>query len=188
MSARDGRVIGIDPGSRTTGWGVVERVSGRMVRVASGVVRTRPDDPMPTRLQAIHLGLGAAIREFQPTAAALEEIFAHKSAASALVLGQARGVALLAVAGLPLATYNNATIKKSVTGSGKADKDQVARMVQTLLGLAVEGPADETDALAIALTHLAHGAFPAGAPVKRPRRMSARDQWTAIALRAGVKA
>lgn len=188
MSERDGRVIGIDPGSRTTGWGVVERAGGRMVAVASGVVRTRPEEPMPARLRAIYLGLQEAIAAHSPSVAAMEEIFAHKSAASALVLGQARGVALLAVAGLPLSTYNNATIKKTVSGSGKADKDQVARMVRTMLGFTDVAPADETDALAIALTHLAHGAFPAAAPVRRPRRMSARDQWTAIALRAGVKA
>ncbi len=187
MGARDGRVIGIDPGSRTTGWGVVERAGGRIVRVASGVIRTRPDDPMPTRLQAIHLGLAEAIRTYLPTAAAMEEIFAHKSAASALVLGQARGVALLAVAGLPLGTYNAVTVKNTVAGSGRAEKEQVARMVCTLLGLELSVPLDETDALAIALTHLSHGAMVPTAPVKRPRRMSARDQWTAIALRAGVK-
>ncbi len=191
MNLRDVRVLGIDPGSRTTGWGVVARVSGRMVRVASGVVRTDPEMPMPARLQTIHLGLLAAIHTHSPGEAAMEEIFAYRSAASALVLGQARGVALLAVAGLPLATYNASTIKKSVSGSGKADKEQVARMMQVVLGLSEALPADETDALAVAVTHLAHAGMRAATPVvttKVPRRMSSRDQWTAIALRAGAKA
>ena len=147
---------------------------------------------MPTRLLVIHQGLAAVIAQYQPTAAAMEEIFSHKSAASALVLGQARGVALLAVAGLPLATYNASTIKKTVSGSGNADKTQVARMVRTLLGLEGEAPADQTDALAIALTHLSHHrpAGSPGAPVAAPkpaRRMSSRDQWTAIALKAQGK-
>jgi crossover junction endodeoxyribonuclease RuvC len=188
----DLRVLGIDPGSRTTGWGVVERVGGRLRCVAAGVVRTRPVDPMPTRLQAIHRGLVAVLAEHGPTEVAMEEIFTHKSAASALVLGQARGVALLCVAGLPLHTYNASTIKKTASGSGKADKAQVARMVRMLLGLDAEAPADQTDALAIALTHVVHhrpvpGMAVAAPPQRRPRRMSSREQWTAIALRAGVK-
>lgn len=190
MALPDVRVIGIDPGSRTTGWGVVERVAGRLVAVASGVIRTRPEDPMPARLQAIHLGLVAVFAAHLPGEAAMEEIFSHKSATSALVLGQARGVALLATCGVPLVTYNAMTIKKSVSGSGKADKDQVARMVRVLLGTEGTSVADETDALAIAITHLVHrrGVTLAPVTVKKERRMSARDQWTAIALRAGVKA
>ena len=191
MNLGDVRVLGIDPGSRTTAWAVVARVSGRLVRVASGVVRTDPETPMPARLQTIHLGLLAAIHTHCPSEAAMEEIFAYRSAASALVLGQARGVALLSVAGLPLSTYNASTIKKSVSGSGKADKEQVARMMQVVLGLSAALPADETDALAIAVTHLAHSGMRAATstlPTKAPRRMSSRDQWTAIALRAGAKA
>lgn len=192
MMQRDVRVIGVDPGSRTTGWGVVERTGGKLVRLASGVIRTDPDAPMPDRLQAIHLGLLAAIHTWAPTEAAMEEIFAHRSATSALVLGQARGVALLAMAGRPLHTYNAMTIKKSVTGSGKAEKAQVAKMMAMLLGLAAAVPADETDALAIAVTHLGHGGLRAAigaapAAPKPARRMSARDQWTAIALAAGAK-
>lgn len=185
------RVLGIDPGSRTTGWGVVERIGGRLRCVAAGVVRTNPDAPMPTRLLAIHTGLIAVIGLHQPAEAAMEEIFSHKSAASALVLGQARGVALLAVAGLPLHTYSASTVKKTVSGSGKADKAQVARMVGTLLSLEGGTPADQTDALAIALTHLFHAGFASATgratATRTPRRMSARDQWTAIAQKAGVK-
>ncbi|MSQ01388.1 MAG: crossover junction endodeoxyribonuclease RuvC [Myxococcales bacterium] len=190
MNLRDVRVLGIDPGSRTTGWAVVARVSGRMVHVASGVVRTDPEAPMPARLQAIHHGLLAAIETHIPSEVAMEEIFAYRSAASALVLGQARGVALLAVAGLPLSTYNASTIKKSVSGSGKADKVQVSRMIKVVLGISAMLPADETDALAVAVTHLAHAGMRAAGPAinKAPRRMSSRDQWTAIAVRAGAKA
>ncbi len=184
----DVRVLGIDPGSRTTGWGVVERVGGRLRAVGAGVVRSRPDDPMPQRLFTIFAGLSAVVAAHEPTEAAMEEIFSHRSAASALVLGQARGVALLSVAGMPLHTYNASTIKKTVTGSGKAEKEQVARMVRTLLGLEGEAPADQTDALAIALTHLVHQrSGPALPAAPKVRRMSSRDQWTAIALKAGVK-
>ena len=191
MAQRDLRVLGVDPGSRTTGWGVVARVEGKLVAAASGVIRTQPDQPMPQRLLVIYAALSAVVREHAPENAAMEEIFVHKSAASALVLGQARGVALLSLASLPLHTYNASTIKKTVSGSGKADKAQVARMVRTLLGLQGEVPADETDALAIALTHHAHtglaGAQRTALPVRKERRMSARDQWSAIAARAGVR-
>lgn len=176
------RVLGIDPGSRTTGWGVVERLAGRNMAVASGVIRTRPEQEMPVRLHTIHAGLVAVIEQFRPDVVAMEEIFAHRSAASALVLGQARGVALLAAHALPVSTYNNMTIKKGVTGSGKADKEQVARVVGLLLGRTTAVPADETDALAIALTHLAHGATLVPGCVPARRRTSQRDQYTAIAL------
>ncbi|MBM4389654.1 MAG: crossover junction endodeoxyribonuclease RuvC [Deltaproteobacteria bacterium] len=174
------RVLGIDPGSRRTGWAIVDRQGSRFVVVASGVIQTDPGDPMPTRLREIHERLRGVIVEHAPTAAALEEIFAHKSAASALVLGQARGVAMLAVSSLPLQTYNANTIKKTVTGSGTADKAQVGRMVAVLCGVDAR-VADEADAIAIAVTHHNHGASPAPT-----RRTSRRDMWTEIARRAGA--
>jgi crossover junction endodeoxyribonuclease RuvC len=132
-----------------------------------------------------------------PGVAALEEIFAHKSAASALVLGQARGVAMLAVADLPLCTYNASTIKKTVTGNGRADKSQVCNMVSRLLGRNDTLPADEADAVAIAITHLNHARVAAVARAANPhaavleaafgrKRKPSRDVWTAIARQAGL--
>lgn len=167
------RVLGIDPGSRSTGWGVVVRDHGRYRVLASGAIRTRSDAPMPERLLAIHKGLADALALWQPDCVAIEAIFAHKSATSALVLGQARGVALLAAAasGAAVFEYNAATIKSSVAGSGRADKDAVGRMVKLLVGDTVEGPHDAADAVAIAITHHAHAArlAPAARPTL-PRR------------------
>ncbi len=152
------RVFGIDPGSRTTGWSVVERDRGRYVLVDAGAIRTSPDADMSARLLRIHTELRDLLARHRPDAAAIEQIFAHKSAASALVLGQARGVALVTVAaaGVPLHEYNASTVKVSVAGSGSADKTAVARMVAALVGRTIDGPADATDAVAIAITHHAH--------------------------------
>ncbi len=151
-------VLGIDPGSTATGYGLVSRQRGRYRLHAAGVLRTRSKDPMTERLAVIHDGIAALLLEFQPGACAIEAIFRHKSSESALRLGQARGVALLALGrdGLPVYEYNAMTVKKTVAGSGKADKDQLRRMVETLLGEKVEGPHDAADAVAIAITHLAH--------------------------------
>lgn len=152
------KVLGIDPGSRSTGWGVVTREQGRYRLLAAGAIRPKPDQPMPTRLREIHEGLLAALATFSPDAVAIEAIFAHKSSTSALVLGQARGVALLAAAGagLEVFEYNAMTIKSSVAGSGRADKEAVGKMVAMLLGGHIEGPHDAADAVAIAMTHHAH--------------------------------
>ncbi len=189
------RVIGIDPGSRRTGWAVVERATPGFRVVASGVIVTDVADTMPRRLAAIHEGLRATLLLHQPDAAALEEIFAHKSVASALVLGQARGVAMLAVASLPLSTYNANTIKKTVTGNGRAEKAQVTTMVAHHCRVEAPRLADEADAIAIAITHLI---FAGVATADRPpnphaavleaafgsRRKRGRDQWTEIARKA----
>jgi crossover junction endodeoxyribonuclease RuvC len=156
-------VLGIDPGSRVTGWGAVTRDRGRYVLVRSGAVRTRDSDAMPARLLHIHERLRGALAETNPTCVAVEAIFAHRSSTSALVLGQARGVALLAAAeaGVPVHEYNASTVKKTVTGSGRAEKEQVQRAVAMLLGMRVQGPPDEADAIAIAMTHLAHAGMQA---------------------------
>lgn len=149
------RIFGIDPGSTVTGYGVVERSRGRLLHVASGCIRTKSDEPMGDRLVRIHAGLREALERTKPDHVAIEAIFQHKSSESALRLGQARGVALLAAAevGHHAAEYNPMAVKKAVGAHGNADKDAVARMVMMLLGVRPEGPADVTDALAIAITH-----------------------------------
>jgi len=151
-------VLGIDPGCGATGYGLVDKVRGRYVLVASGAIQSSASMPMEKRLAAIHEGLVAQIQVYKPDVVAIEAIFRHKSSESALKLGQARGVALLAAAqaNVPLFEYNAMTVKKSVTGSGRADKNQVSRVVTMLLGHEVEGPHDAVDAVAIAMTHHAH--------------------------------
>lgn len=151
-------VFGIDPGSTVTGFGVVERRRGRLHHIASGCVKTTSKTPMEERLMAIHAGLLEAIDAQPIDAVAIESIFVHKSSESALRLGQARGVALLAAGqrGFSPTAYNATTVKRSIGAHGRADKEGVARMVGMLLGGIPEGPADLTDALAIAITHLNH--------------------------------
>ena len=151
-------VLGIDPGSTATGYAFVSRQRGRYRLHGAGVIKTRSKDPMAERLAKIHDGIAALLVEFRPEQCAIEAIFRHKSSESALRLGQARGVALLALGrlGQPVHEYNAMTVKKTVAGSGRADKDQVRRMVEALLGQAIEGPHDAADAVAIAITHLAH--------------------------------
>ena len=157
------RVIGVDPGLNATGWAVLERARGRHNLLAHGVVRTKASQPMADRLFRIHSGLQAALQEHAPTAAAIEQIFQHRSAESALRLGHARGVALLALRaeGLSVGEYNPSTIKKSVAGSGRAGKPEVQRLVVALLGLSKPLAADASDAAAIALTHLARAGLEA---------------------------
>lgn len=150
-------VFGIDPGSNATGYAAVSREGSRYVLLEAGVIRTRSEDPIPVRLQVIHDGLMEAMGRLHPELVAIEAIFKYRSSESALRLGQARGVALLAAArrGLEVAEYNPATVKKTVGGSGRADKAQVARLVLRLIGRADPLPSDAADAVAIALTHLA---------------------------------
>ena len=151
-------VFGIDPGSTVTGWGVVAQQRGRFRLVDCGCVRTNVKAPIPERLKCIYEGLTTALQSHTVDSVAIEAIFRHKSSESALRLGQARGVALLAAAqaGHMAAEYNAMTVKRTVGAHGRADKDAVARMVATLLGAAPPGPADISDAIAIAITHLAH--------------------------------
>jgi crossover junction endodeoxyribonuclease RuvC len=150
-------VLGIDPGSRVTGWGIVARERGRYRLVASGSIAGARDATLAERLLAIHRELGRVIAAYKPEEAAVEAIFHHRSSESALKLGHARGVVLLSLAeaGVPFFEYSTTHIKKSVTGYGQAEKDQIAQVVAMLLGEVIEGPADVTDALAVAITHLA---------------------------------
>jgi crossover junction endodeoxyribonuclease RuvC len=154
------RVIGLDPGLRHTGWGVIDVAGNRLTHVADGVVHAAADLPLAMRLVALFRQLGAVLDRFRPDEAAVEETFVNKNAASTLKLGLARGVVLLAPAerGLPVAEYSANLIKKAVVGVGHADKSQVQMMVRQLLpGCAVADKptpkADAADALAVAICH-----------------------------------
>ena len=151
------RVLGIDPGTRKTGWGVAEQRNTKVVGIAAGVIRLRPDDPLADRLEIVFDRLDALIGEHRPDAIAVEDIFYAKHANAAIKLGHVRGVVLLLVAKrqLPLAEYPPALVKRTVAGRGAADKAQIARVVGAMLGLTELPAEDATDALAIALTHLA---------------------------------
>jgi crossover junction endodeoxyribonuclease RuvC len=173
-------VLGIDPGSRFLGFGVVEPRHPRLLHVASGVLQLDVDAPLAERLQQIFLQLGQVLRRFQPTAVAVEGVFTHRNPRSALILGHARGVALLlaAQAGVPVFEYAPARVKRSVGAGGNDSKESVARMVSALLRL--EAPlrrADAYDALAVAVCHL--GQVKAGVPLARPGRRGSGGDFTA---------
>jgi crossover junction endodeoxyribonuclease RuvC len=157
------RVIGIDPGTRHCGYGVVEARSGsRLAWVAHGVISPKATDPLESRLCVIHERLRQVITETKPDSAGVEEIFFAANVKSALTLGHARGVALLALAqsGLKVSAYPPSTVKQSVVGFGRAEKQQVAKMVSVLLGIPPIEEADASDALAIAITHATRGNMP----------------------------
>ncbi|MEX0695578.1 MAG: crossover junction endodeoxyribonuclease RuvC [Rhodospirillales bacterium] len=152
------RLIGFDPGLQTTGWGVIEAVGNRLSYVADGLVSTSPKARLSDRLVELHAGLVEVIREYAPEEAAVEETFVNKNAVSTLKLGQARGIVLLvpALAGLYVAEYLPNLVKKTVVGSGHAQKEQVQMMVRTLLPGARIAGADAADALAVAICHAHH--------------------------------
>ncbi len=154
------RILGVDPGSGATGWGVIDCAGARLSFVAAGVVRPKRTLSRAERLAAIHDALASLIAAHGPQEAAVEETFVNASPRDALVLGEARGVALLAPAraGLPVAEYAANTIKKSVVGRGHAEKAQVAAMVRVLLPASGEQAADASDALAVAICHAHHRA------------------------------
>jgi len=151
------RILGIDPGSRITGYGVIELRGRQSVYLGSGCVRVK-EESFPERLRAIFDGIGAVVREFAPEEIAVEKVFVQRNVDSALKLGQARGAALCAVMAqsLPIAEYSPAEIKKAVVGRGGADKQQVQHMVKTLLQLVEYPRVDAADALACALCHSHH--------------------------------
>lgn len=154
------RILGIDPGLRITGWGLVEAEGNRLRHVADGVVMTDSEAGVPTRLRALHEALAALIAAHGPHEAAVEETYVNTNATATLKLGYARGVALLApaLAGLPVAEYGAKTVKMSVVGTGGADKNQVGLMVRRLLPGATLKRADAADALAVAICHAHHRA------------------------------
>lgn len=152
------RVMGIDPGLRVTGWGVVTVDGPRLGYVACGVAETEAEQPLGERLAALFGALTAALEQMRPDAVAVEETFVNRDARGALKLGQARGVAMLAPAllGLPVAEYAPNQVKKTVVGVGHADKGQIGHMVRRLLPGAAPARADAADALAIAICHALH--------------------------------
>jgi crossover junction endodeoxyribonuclease RuvC len=163
------KIFGIDPGSDRTGYGCVERIGGRHALVICGSLSGPASASFPDKLKAIHAGLVALLSSHRPDCVAVENIFYARNVRSALKLGHARGVALLAAseAGLPVVEYAPAEIKRAVVGYGRAEKHQVQQMVKLLLGLdAVPSPHDAADALAVAICHLHAAASPLGG---RPR-------------------
>ena len=153
------RILGIDPGLRTLGWGVIESQNGRMRHVANGLCRSDGGDELATRLLALNRQLAEVIARHAPDAAAIEQTFVNKDGAGTLKLGQARGAALLTLAqgGLPVGEYAPNRVKKTVVGVGHAEKDQVLHMVKLQLpGCDPAGP-DAADALAIAICHAYYG-------------------------------
>ena len=161
-------VLGIDPGTAHTGYGVVARHDGRLVALDGGVIETSAADDPGTRLAAIHTRVGALLDDYRPEALAIEDLYFGANARSAFAVGQARGVVILAAGqrGLPCASYTPQQVKGAVCGSGRAEKGQVQRMVQTLLRLTdLPTPDHAADALAVAICH-ANGA-PLRAAAKR---------------------
>jgi crossover junction endodeoxyribonuclease RuvC len=156
--ARPIRILGIDPGLRRTGWGVVEIAGNRLAFIACGSVATRDGARVATRLVTIHDALLRVVDEFRPQEAAVEATFVNKDATATLKLGQARGVALLvpARAGVAVAEYAPNVVKKSIVGAGHGDKGQVRMMIGVLLPKANPLSDDAADALAIAVTHAHH--------------------------------
>ncbi|HEV7998020.1 MAG TPA: crossover junction endodeoxyribonuclease RuvC [Stellaceae bacterium] len=153
------RVLGLDPGLRHTGWGIIDVDGNRLAHVADGIAHAAADQPLAMRLVALFRQIGAVLERFCPDEAAVEETFVNKNPASTLKLGVARGVVLLAPAerGLPVAEYSANLIKKSVVGAGHADKTQVQLMVRRILLSGREiGAADAADALAVAICHAHH--------------------------------
>jgi len=152
------RIIGIDPGLRRTGWGVIESDGHRLVFVASGTVTSNAKGELANRLVELFEGLGEVLGTWDPVEAAVENTFVNKDAAATLKLGQARGIALVAPAlsGLKVAEYAPNMVKKTVVGAGHAGKEQVLAMIGHLLPKATPQSEDEADALAIAITHAHH--------------------------------
>lgn len=151
------RVLGVDPGTATTGYAVVIEEAGHLQSVTLGVVTTPAKMPLPLRLQQIYRDLRQVIETYAPEAAAVEELFFSRNARTAMTVGHARGVTLLALidAGLPIAEYTPMQVKQAVTGYGGADKHQVQEMVRVLLNLSeIPRPDDAADAAAVAICYL----------------------------------
>jgi crossover junction endodeoxyribonuclease RuvC len=154
------RLLGVDPGLRFTGWGVIEVDGNRLRHLADGVIATDNSESVPERLKALHDGLNRVFADHAPSEAAVEETYVNRNGTATLKLGYARGVALLAPAlvGIPVAEYGAMAVKQAVVGTGAAAKEQVQMMVRRLLPGAVIRRADAADALAVAICHAHHRA------------------------------
>ena len=170
------RVLGVDPGLSRCGVGIVEGTGRRPCAVSAGIITTPADAPVSRRLHQLHEELTALITRVRPDAVAVERVFFNTNVRTAMSVGQAAGIVMLAAeqAGLPITEYTPTQVKAAVAGSGAADKEQVGFMVRTLLRLAeVPTPADAADALALALCHLNSGSAPAGDGALSPRLAAA---------------
>ena len=154
------RLLGLDPGLRFTGWGVIDVDGNRLRHIGDGVIATDSAEPVPERLKTLHDALMALLDRLRPDEAAVEETYVNRNGAATLKLGYARGVALLApaLAGIPVVEYGAKSVKLAVVGTGGAEKAQVADMVRRLLPGAVLAKADAADALAVAICHAHHRA------------------------------
>ena len=152
-------ILGIDPGSRITGYGLISKEGNRLIHIDNGAIFTQSAQDFPQRLQQIFAGLSTVIEQYQPEAVAIENVFLAKNAQSALKLGQARGAAIVAAVcvGLPVFEYTALQVKQAVVGSGRAEKQQVQHMIKVLLNLPEVAQEDASDALAVAVCH-AHSA------------------------------
>jgi len=154
------RVLGLDPGLRFTGWGVIGQEGSRLIHLADGVIATSAEAPVATRLRVLHDALAALIATHRPEEAAVEETYVNRNGQATLKLGYARGIALLApaLAGIAVAEYGAKSVKRAVVGTGGASKEQVALMVRRLLPGSTLARADAADALAVAICHAHHRA------------------------------
>lgn len=152
------RILGIDPGLQKTGWGIIESEGNALRYIACGLIKTNTSESLPERLKQIDEELTLIVSQWNPDSAAVEETFVNKNPASALKLGQARGVALVAPAraGVPVAEYGANLVKKSIVGAGHAAKEQMGMMIRVLLPACGNPGEDEADALAVAICHAHH--------------------------------
>jgi len=173
------RLIGIDPGLRKTGWGVIDVEGSKLSHVANGIIHSHKDSSLAERLVQLYDGLSQVITDWEPASAAVEETFVNKNPNSTLKLGQARGIALLvpALSGIAVAEYSPNHIKKSVVGSGHAGKEQVLAMLSVLLPAVKINGEDAGDALAVAICHAHNG----GAHHSLNETMTAKKTYTAKA-------
>ena len=169
------RILGLDPGLRVTGYGVIDKVGQTLTYVASGVIRTETGE-LPGRIKIIFAGVMEALEQFRPDVAAIEKVFVNVNPQSTLLLGQARGAALAALtsAEQPVFEYTALQVKQAVVGNGHADKQQVIHMVKRLLNLPAEPRADSADALACAICHAHGGMGLAGLTTVSRRRRAGR--------------